>query len=60
MENTNSMYISDKQELRVFMEADPVRDLSKPPASDYREREKEFLTIKKSLPPDHMTATYWG
>jgi hypothetical protein len=60
MENTNSMYISDEQELRVLMETVPVRDSSKTPSSDYREREREFLTIKKSLPPDHMTATYRG
>ena len=60
MGNTSSMYISDKQELRVLKETDHVRDLAKPPSSDYREKEKEFLTIKKSLPPDHMTATYWG
>jgi hypothetical protein len=58
MENTNSMYISDEQEFRVSKETDHVRDLSKLPASDYRE--KEFLAMKKSLPPDHMTATYWG
>ena len=58
MENTNSMYVSDKQELRVVKETD--HDLAKPPSSDYREKEKEFLTIKNSLPPDHMTATYWG
>jgi hypothetical protein len=44
----------------VLKETDHVRDLAKPPSSDYREKEKEFLTIKKSLPPDHMTATYWG
>jgi hypothetical protein len=56
MENTNSMYISDEQEFRVSKETDHVRDLSKLPASDYRE--KEFLTMKKSLPQDHMTATY--
>ena len=58
MGNTSSMYISDKQELRVLKETDHVRDLAKPPSSDYQE--KELPTIKKSLPPDHMTATYWG
>ena len=54
------MYISDEQKPRVSEETDHVRDLAKPPSSNYWEKEKELLTIKKSLPPDHMTATYWG
>jgi hypothetical protein len=30
------------------------------PDSDYQKKEKELATIKKDLPADHLTATYWG
>lgn len=60
MEERNNIYIPYDQRLVSMKETDPVRDLWKLPTGNYREREKYGLTMKQNLPPDHLTAIYWG
>jgi len=60
MNEINNVYKPDDQHLESVTETDPVRDLRKLCAGDYRERENEVFTIKKNLSPDHLTAIYWG
>ena len=60
MKEIKNIYISDYQWLFPIQETGPVRDLLRPPKSDYRKQEKERLIINKNLTDDHLTATYWG
>jgi hypothetical protein len=60
MKEINNVYKPDDQHLESVTETDPVRDLRKLSAGDYRERDNAVFTIKKNLSPDHLTAIYWG
>jgi hypothetical protein len=60
MKEINSMYISDNRQLfpafKVDLFVNPLRPLN----SDYQKKEKDAAIIRKELPADHLTATYWG
>ena len=60
MEEENTIYMPDNQQVTSFMKDDQVRPLCKLPDNSIREREEKSLVIVKKLPPDHLTATYWG
>jgi hypothetical protein len=60
MEDTNSMYISDNQQLFSAFKPGLFADSLMPLNSDYQKKENDATIIEKYLPPDHLTATYWG
>ena len=60
MKETNNPFIPDYQMLLPIPENISVRVLLNPPEYNYQDKGKEVLPINKSLPPDHLTATYWG
>jgi len=60
MEETNSMYISDNQQLLSAFKPGQFADFLRPLNNDYQKKEEDATMIEKDLPADHLTATYWG
>jgi hypothetical protein len=60
MEETNSMYISDNQQLFSAFKPGLFADSLRPLNSDYQKKEKDATVIEKDFPADHLTVTYWG
>ncbi len=59
MMEKNSIYISDNRQLSPVPKTELFADFLEPSDNDYQKKEQEVV-IKKYLPADHLTATYWG
>ena len=60
MKKIKNIYVSDDHQRSLVPETGLVADLCSFPESDYQNKGEETLTINKSIPDDHLTATYWG
>jgi hypothetical protein len=60
MEEMNSMYISGDRQLFPAPNTGLFGYSLRPLNSDHQKKEKDATIIKKDLPADHLTATYWG
>jgi hypothetical protein len=58
-EDINNLYAPDYQELVQFPEYSRFGVFSSIPESDYL-KDKNVLLKNEAIPPDHLTATYWG
>ena len=54
------IYISDNEHLLPVPETELLGNSLRAPNNDYEKKEKEPIIIKKELPAEHLTATYWG
>ena len=59
MKEINNLYMPDYPGSLPIPEYDPVGVLLKHPESDYL-KDKDVLPTNGELPPNHLTATYWG
>ena len=59
MEEIEYLYASDYQESLQFPEYNRIGVFSRFPESDYL-KDKDMLSKNDNIPPDHLTATYWG
>jgi hypothetical protein len=60
MMEKSGIYISDNRQLFPVPKTEMFGDSLEPSDSYYQKKEKEVVIIKKDLPADHLTATYWG
>ena len=54
------IYTSDNEHLLPVPETELLGNSLRAPNSDYEKKGKEAIIIKKELPAEHLTATYWG
>jgi len=59
MNELKKLYIADYQETLPIPESGSVEVFLRYTESDYL-KDKDVLPINDELPPDHLTATYWG
>jgi len=60
MKEIQNVYTPEYQRLLPFPEYTPAMVLLGPRERDSLKKDKEVLPINDDLPPDHLTATYWG
>ena len=60
MIETKNPFIPDYRRSLSEPENSEVRILLRRQENYSQEQEKEVAPINKNLPPDHLTATYWG
>ncbi len=59
MTEKSIIYISDDNQLLPIPKTGLLHESLSDRDRDY-EKEKAVIVIKKDLPADHLTATYWG
>lgn len=60
MREIKNPFMPGDKDLFLYLENRQTRFLSELTQNDYREKDKELITALKDLPPEHLTATYWG
>jgi hypothetical protein len=60
MMGKTTIYMSDNENLLPVPKTELLGNSLRPPDREYQKKEKEAIIIKKDLPADHLTATYWG
>lgn len=60
MTEIKNLYTPDYRGLLTTPEYRQFGVLWEPPEDDYLKKDKEVLPTNDALPPDHLTAIYWG
>jgi len=60
MEDKINISVSDDKRLASIMGNNSMQQRWKLSGGDFEKREQELLPAANKLPPDHLTATYWG
>lgn len=60
MKETKNPFIPDYRRSLTVPENSAFMVLLRRPENDSQEQEKEMTPTNGNLPPDHLTATYWG
>jgi hypothetical protein len=59
MNELNKLYLPDYQEMLPIPESGSAGVFLRSTERDYL-KDKDALPTNDNLPPDHLTATYWG
>ena len=59
MEEIEYLYAPDYQDSLQFPEYNRIGVFSRFPESDYL-KDKDLVSKNDDIPPEHLTATYWG